>query len=144
MLSSAAWQHYDVPASPYFVLVDGSAERIIGAGSATTWEQIRGLLAQALGDAGIAASTRRGRTRASDRTGTSGRTSTSGQTRALRADEALRAAGIAPGHPSLYAHDTADNGAGNARDGISADRGSSACATADGGEAGDRAQRSGP
>jgi hypothetical protein len=87
--SSEAWQAYEVPGSPYFILVDGAASRIVGAGSATSWEQVRGLLEQASGDAALE---RRSRT---DR---------GGPVVDLRptVDEALHAAGIGPSHPSLY------------------------------------------
>lgn len=71
--STAAWEAYDVPGSPYFALVDGAARRVVGSGSATSWTQVRGLLSQALGD---------------ERLGS--------------VDEALTEAGIGPGHPSLY------------------------------------------
>ncbi len=86
VLSSAAWEAYDVPGSPYFALVDGADGRVVGAGSALRWEQLRDLLEQALHDAGLA-----------NRSGQS-----SGRSRELRADDALRSAGIGPGHPSLY------------------------------------------
>jgi hypothetical protein len=87
--STEAWQTYEVPGSPYFILVDGSTSQIIGAGSASSWEQIRGLLDQAIGDAGLARSRRSADTR---------------PVVDLRpsVDEALRVAGIDPGHPSLY------------------------------------------
>lgn len=94
VLSSAAWEDYDVPGSPYFALVDGSGGRVVGAGSALRWEQLRDLLEQALDDAGLA-----------DRSGLQPPRSParrSGRSRELRADEALRSSGIGPGHPSLY------------------------------------------
>ncbi|MFQ5557866.1 MAG: hypothetical protein ACE5GB_10230 [Acidimicrobiales bacterium] len=53
--SSSAWQSYEVPGSPYFVLVDGATAAVIGSGSATSWGQVSGLLEQALGDAGLEA-----------------------------------------------------------------------------------------
>ncbi len=53
VLSSAAWEDYDVPGSPYFVLVDGAEGRVVGAGSALRWEQLQNLLQQALADAGL-------------------------------------------------------------------------------------------
>lgn len=76
VMSSAAWRHYAVPATPYFVyLEDGHVQ---GEGSASGWEQILSLLRDASADS---------------------------QERNERADEAelaLAAAGIGPGHPSLY------------------------------------------
>jgi hypothetical protein len=89
--TDAAWQAYGIPVAPYFVLVDGSDERVLGEGAAGTWEQVRNLLNQALDDlaAAEAPSWQRGRRRA-----------------AVRLDEIaeaeLRRAGITPGHPSLY------------------------------------------
>lgn len=77
VLSSRAWSDYAVPASPYFVLVDGPAGRVVGEGSATRWPQVADLIRQA-GAAG-------------------------GRGRVDRDDADLLAAGIGPGHPSLYA-----------------------------------------
>lgn len=94
VLSSAAWEDYDVPGSPYFVLVDGVGGRVVGAGSALRWEQLRGLLDQALEDAGLASRAGRRPPRAPSRQ--------SGRSREMRVDEALRSAGIGPGHASLY------------------------------------------
>ena len=88
--STEAWQAYEVPGSPYFILIDGASSQIIGAGSATTWEQVRGLLEQAVGDAGL--EQKRARPGHSD------------PVLDLRptVDEALQEAGIGAGHPSLY------------------------------------------
>ncbi len=98
VMSSEAWQDYEVPVSPYFVLVDGPRGEILGEGSGTTWPQVAGLLEQACADAGLAPtggaaarSTRGGRSRGLD-----------GPGREQRADEELARAGIGPGHPSLY------------------------------------------
>ncbi|MEZ5247496.1 MAG: hypothetical protein R2707_20575 [Acidimicrobiales bacterium] len=72
--SSDAWTAYGVPGSPYFALVDGTSGRVVGSGTATAWEQVRGLLSQALGDEALGTTV----------------------------DDALAASGIGPGHPSLY------------------------------------------
>ena len=96
VLSSAAWQDYDVPGSPYFVLVDGAASTVIGAGTAADWEQMRGLLGQAVADGAMPAHKRKGRFGASSRR------------RGRRADEALRSSGVGPGHPSLYPDGVSD------------------------------------
>ena len=85
VMSTAAWDAYEVPGSPYFVAVDGPTRRVTGEGTATSWEQVTGLLGTAEADA---ATRRRGRGRSGDR--------------ATRADRELLAAGIGPGHPSLY------------------------------------------
>jgi hypothetical protein len=73
VMSSAAWRDYRVPGSPYFVLVDGAAGRVRGEGTAATWEQVRRLLLQAIGD-----------------------------DRELAIDRELLAHGIGPGDPTLY------------------------------------------
>ncbi len=101
VLSSAAWEDYDVPGSPYFALVDGTENRVVGAGSALEWDQLRGLLDQALSDAGL-----------DNRSGPSRRGSAhrSVRDRARSADDALQSAGIGPGHPSLYPEGSGPNG----------------------------------
>ena len=106
VLSSAAWEDYDVPGSPYFVLVDGSEGRVVGAGSALRWEQLRNLLQQALDDAGLA--------HPSGPQSPDAPAGRSGRSRAQRADEALRSAGIGPGHPSLYGGQSDSNGSNGA------------------------------
>ena len=105
VLSSAAWDDYDVPGSPYFVLVDGAEGQIVGAGSALRWEQLQNLLQEALDDAGLADLS------GWQRQAPAGR---SGRSRAQRADEALRSAGISPGHPSLYGGQSDSNGSNGA------------------------------
>jgi len=91
VMSTAAWHDYDVPGSPYFVLVDGTSSRVVGAGTASSWAQIHDLLNQALSDSPVGSGSRRGRSRLP------------GRRRAARADNALLAAGITPGHRSLEA-----------------------------------------
>ena len=87
VLSSAAWQDYDVPGSPYFALVDGTNNRMVGSGTAAGWDQMRNMLRTALGDYLREIDPERG--------------ATSGRDRARRADEALAAAGIGRDHPSV-------------------------------------------
>ena len=81
VMSSAAWHDYDVPASPYFVHVDGNGE-LAGEGTAQRFEQVISLLADAVADVAAASGP---------------------ADRALRAERELRSAGIGPDHPSLYA-----------------------------------------
>jgi hypothetical protein len=88
VLSSSAWADYRIPAAPYFVLVDGSSGDIIGEGAASTWDQVRELMAQSLADADEHPDDRPPMGRAQDRP--------------ARVNTDLRAAGIEPGHPSLY------------------------------------------
>ncbi len=70
VLSSAAWEAFRVPGSPYAVMVDGTSGRVIGEGVARSWAQLASLVGASVGD--------------------------------LDTDAALFAAGIGPGHPSLY------------------------------------------
>ena len=87
VLSSAAWQDYDVPGSPFFALVDGTNNRMVGSGTAANWDQMRNMLRTALGDY----------LREIDpETGMN-----SGQDRERRADQALLAAGIGRDHPTV-------------------------------------------
>jgi hypothetical protein len=80
VMSSQAWRDYGIPGSPHFVLVEGG--HVAGQGAAASWEQIEALVRQARAD--LADSPR-----------------TTAE-RAARAEQALAAAGIRPGHPSLY------------------------------------------
>jgi hypothetical protein len=77
VMSSAAWLDYNVPGSPYFVLVDGRIGRVRGEGTGATWEQVKNLLRQASDDA-------------------------DDSSREARIDRELRAHGVEPGDPSLY------------------------------------------
>jgi hypothetical protein len=86
-----AWQAYGIPVAPYFVLVDGSTERVLGEGAAGTWRQVRDLLNQALDDVAAVESAPWQR----------GRRATAVRLDEIAEDE-LRRAGITPGHPSLY------------------------------------------
>jgi hypothetical protein len=84
VMSTAAWEDYKVPHTPYFVYVDGPTGRIVGEGSAQTWDHVVSLWSQALADDAVA----RGGGEA-------------------RADRELAQAGIHPGHESLYPTPTA-------------------------------------
>lgn len=96
--STAAWQDYDVPGSPYFALVDGPTGAVVGSGSASSWDQVSGLLGQALGDARPAGAGPSSATSAGvDASLLPGAEAAPGDT-----DEALRRAGIEPGDPSLW------------------------------------------
>jgi hypothetical protein len=86
VMSSAAWEHYAVPGSPYFTLVDGPAGRVVGEGTGASWQQVQSLLAHATGDE-------------------PGRTAADGGGAAAteaRIDRELVANGIHPGDPRLY------------------------------------------
>ena len=87
--STAAWEAYGVPGSPYFVLVDGPTRTVTGSGTATNWPQVRRLLTQAIGDA------------KSSGAKSSGAKSTGVQSN-NGVDAELATFGIGPGHPSLH------------------------------------------
>jgi hypothetical protein len=87
LMSSAAWEDYAVPGSPYFILVDGS---IRGEGVASTWDGLSSLVGDALADLELA-----DQELAAERV-------TAGTRRARQVDATLAAHGIGPGHPSLY------------------------------------------
>ena len=93
VMSTQAWDDYGVPGSPYFVHVDGAAGRVAGEGSATAWEQVVRLVREAAQDRALML--REPADRDADDHG-------DGPHREERADRELLAAGIPPGHPSLY------------------------------------------
>ncbi len=92
VMTSDAWQAYDVPGSPYFVLVDGRSGKVQGEGTGIDWPQVKGLLTQVTDDATYAAEleSRRVPKHGAD------------DERERRVDAELLAAGITPGDPSLY------------------------------------------
>ena len=95
--SSRAWTDYDIPGSPYFIYVEDG--RVTGEGSATTWPQVRDLMAQGVSDSAEARA-------AAGRGGPGllvGEALGRGEQDGLpRMDAELRAAGVGPGDPSLY------------------------------------------
>lgn len=50
IMSSEAWDDYSVPVAPYFMLVDGTNDRVIGEGSAATFAQLANLMERAQAD----------------------------------------------------------------------------------------------
>ena len=99
--SSGAWVDYEIPGSPYFVLVEGGL--VTGEGSATSWPAVRDLLQQAVEESAHARA-------AAGRTGPGAAFAGvvgavgagSGHEDLGRIDAELLAAGIRPGHPSLF------------------------------------------
>jgi hypothetical protein len=77
IMSSAAWEDYRVPGTPYFVLVDGAVR---GEGVAGTWDGLASLVSDAIEDQRGNGAAARGR----------------------HIDDVFAAAGIGPEHPSLY------------------------------------------
>jgi hypothetical protein len=92
VMSTDAWLDYQVPGSPFFVLVDGATGRKVGQGVASHVGQLAELVRRAEHDRGHAGSDR----------GRGGEGSLGGPAREAAADEVLAAAGILPGDPSLY------------------------------------------
>jgi hypothetical protein len=93
VMSTEAWLDYQVPGSPFFVLVDGATGQKVGQGVASAVGQLAELVRRAEHDR-AAAGGDRGRGR--------GEASLGGPAREAAADEVLAAAGILPGDPSLY------------------------------------------
>jgi hypothetical protein len=97
VMSSEAWEAYGVPASPYFIYVDGPSGEVHGEGAASQWSQVVSLLNDALADADEAGWSP---SDASNGHGTPSRPGAGSRPSRIEAD--LLAAGIGPGHPSLY------------------------------------------
>lgn len=91
VMSAGAWDDYEIPVAPYFVLTDGRSGRIVGEGAGTSWAQITGLLGRVVADA------RPPRTQVKSSLHRMG-----GQDRADWVDGELLAAGLEPGDASLY------------------------------------------
>jgi hypothetical protein len=81
VMSTEAWSDYRVPGSPYFIYVDGPTSRVIGEGAAGSWQQVAAFLEQSIADADLPAAPNE---------------------RIDRINRDLLAAGITPGHSSLY------------------------------------------
>lgn len=100
--SDETWTDYDIPGSPYFVHVEGGV--VTGEGSSTSWQQVRSLMDQGVADIAAARDDRaaegarpaRGDGRPDRHLGRGSRDDLP------RMDRELLAAGIHPGHASLY------------------------------------------
>jgi hypothetical protein len=94
VMSTEAWIDYQIPGSPFFVLVDGSNGHMVGKGVARHVGQLAELIRRAEHDRSSGSGRhRRGRNEP---------TALDGPARAAEADEVLQAAGIYPGDRSLY------------------------------------------
>ena len=93
VMSTDAWGDYEVPGSPFFVLVDGPSGRRIGEGVANHFHQVVELVRRAQSDARVftLGSRSQGLLDGLD-----------GPERELDNDRELIDAGILPGDPSLY------------------------------------------
>lgn len=87
VMSSQAWEQYQVPGTPYVIHVDGASGRVRGEGTGPSWDQVRRMLVIGAGDLDAQRSTK----------------AAADAQREREADEILLAAGIQPGDPSLYA-----------------------------------------
>lgn len=87
-MSSETWDRLEVPGSPFVVHVHGPSGRVVGEGTAASWEQVLDLFLRADGDQGLA----------QRKAGADAR-------RERSLDRVLLEAGIAPGDPSLYGED---------------------------------------
>ena len=108
VMSSQAWEDYQVPGSPYVVHVDGPSGRVRGEGTGPNWAQVERMLLQGASDldARRAAAGGRGTTGAAgtaggDRGGAAPKAAADAR-REEEVDRVLLASGIEPGHPSLY------------------------------------------
>jgi hypothetical protein len=87
VLSGSAWSELEVPGSPYFALIATADERVVGAGSAQSWDQLKSLASDGMLELSLAARP----------------SSNGGGYRSIiaREDDELARAGIHAGHPSL-------------------------------------------
>lgn len=99
IMSSAAWSDYEVPGSPYVVVVDGQTGRVKGEGSGVSLSQVSGLVAQAVGDQAARRAPAAGEPAGRNPFGKP----PADVEREHDVDRVLMAAGINPGHASLYA-----------------------------------------
>jgi hypothetical protein len=93
VMSTDAWSDYEVPGSPFFVLVDGNSGRRIGEGVANHFHQVVELVRRAEVDAQAFTVSTKGRAFSDG---------LDGPERELANDRELIGAGILPGDASLY------------------------------------------
>jgi hypothetical protein len=104
VMSTEAWGDYEVPGSPFFVLVDGESGRRIGEGVANQVHQIVDLVRRAQADLRpLSVGTRDEAT-----SGQAYAVGLDGPAREGANDRELAAAGVMPGDPSLYPSSLAD------------------------------------
>ncbi len=98
VMSTPAWESYEVEGSPYFVYVDGATGTVVGEGTASDWARVCAMVRESVDDGALAASRRKAATRQAR----AARRHLADRQREARADDALAAAGIEPGDPRLY------------------------------------------
>jgi hypothetical protein len=102
VMSTEAWLDYEVPGSPFFVLVDGTTGTKVGQGVARHVGQLAELVRRAEHDRARGPEQPTRRLVDSDGHTSSRAAGLDGPAREAAADDVLRAAGIEPGDPSLY------------------------------------------
>lgn len=85
VMSSTTWSEFEVPGAPYFVLIEPESGRVIGEGSAMSYEALEEFLSDATNDQNWDL-----------------QTSSQSMDEESRLDAELRDAGIRPGDPRLY------------------------------------------
>ena len=98
VMSTSAWEAYEVEGSPYFVYVDGMSGAVVGEGTASNWQRVCEMVIESVDDGALAQSRRLSAARKTR----AARRHLADREREARADDALLAAGIAPGDPALY------------------------------------------
>jgi hypothetical protein len=86
IMSSTSWSEFEVPGAPYFALIEAETSRVVGEGSAMTFESLEEFLSDATNDQKWDLQTSGG----------------VGISEEDRIDAELRRAGILPGDPRLY------------------------------------------
>jgi hypothetical protein len=99
VMSSAAWEAYEITIAPYFVYVNGITGKVAGEGAARTWAQLKNMIGDAVADEQVLANPSWWRPR--KRFSRAARPETPAE-RDTRATAALVAAGIPFDDPSLY------------------------------------------
>jgi hypothetical protein len=97
VMSSRAWEDYGVPGSPYFIHVGGPDSKVLGEGSAVSWEEVVAMFQQSAGDAAEHVTEGGSSAVAVDLL-----SAPNGRDDDDRMMAALASAGITPGHHSLW------------------------------------------
>jgi hypothetical protein len=109
VMSTEVWTAYDVPYAPYFVYISGPESRVVGEGAATTWDNVRSMVANAIAD-------RTANPLPQADIGARWAKSSADSQREQRIDRELAAAGILPGDPRLTPNAITQPGAPEADD----------------------------
>lgn len=98
VMSTSVWEAYDVPYAPYVVYVSGPAGRVVGEGTAATWDAVATLVATAVADGTTAMTNGAAPAASLDERWAK---APADAAREARIDRELAAAGILPGDPRL-------------------------------------------